>query len=67
MQLHHVRSVLKGKRVLLFQLLLKSIGHENVHLSGDMFTSLTGWQEFSGVMEATVAPPAKSVDELWAH
>ncbi|CAE7396126.1 zdhhc15 [Symbiodinium sp. CCMP2592] len=57
----------KGKRLLLFEELLASLGHEDTSLVRDICSGfkLTGWLQASGVMEPKISAPSESAANLW--
>ncbi|CAE7031097.1 unnamed protein product [Symbiodinium sp. CCMP2592] len=63
----HAKTVLKGKRLLLLEELLSSLGHEDTRLVADICSGfkLTGWLAPSGVMEPKITAPSESAANLW--
>ncbi|CAE7811218.1 unnamed protein product [Symbiodinium sp. CCMP2592] len=63
----HAKAVLRGKRLLLLEELLSSLGHEDTRLVSDICSGfkLTGWLAPSGVMEPKITAPSESAANLW--
>ena len=62
----HVRIVLRGKRLLLMDEMLRSIDHPDVHLVKDMCNgfTLSGWMVDSGCFLRFPRPPQMTLDSL---
>ena len=63
----HASTVLHGKRLLLLEELLRSLGHEDTRLVTDICSGfrLTGWLPPSNVMEPKITAPCESASNLW--
>ena len=64
----HLRHVLKGKRLLVWQELLQHIGYPDTSLISDIQSGfrLSGWLGVSGVFPRKVRPPACTQEDLKA-
>ena len=63
----HLRDILKGKRLRLFETLLKGMDFPDKHLVGDMRSGfrITGWLPDTQTRPSKVVPPALHRDEVW--
>ena len=62
----HLRSVLKGKRILLWKEMLLELGYADAKIMDEVVKgfSMTGWTEESGVFQQNVRPPELTVNQL---
>ena len=62
----NVRSVLKGKRILLWKEMLLVLGYADAKITDEVVKGfpMTGWTEESGVFQQNVRPPELTVDQL---
>ena len=60
----HLKSVLKGKRLLVFQEMLEDLGYPDKTLVGEICKGfrLSGWQSKSNVFPASLKRPAQSLE-----
>ena len=65
----HLRSILKGKRLRLFETLLRGIDYPDKTLAQDMKRGfkLTGWLPDTQTRPSKVVPPSLHRDEVWEN